>query len=109
MPHKEPLDESQARDFEQTLLDLARSSAAREEKELRAKQGRELNIQLRYIELEGEYPNTSLKIRRFHRSENREIDRSYEIYGDPNFFRDGAPLWSPERIVAHILMEARGG
>jgi hypothetical protein len=109
MTSVQALDESQRKNFERRLLELARTSVAREEKELRAKQGRELNIQLRHIELGGEYPNTHLRIRRFHRIENREIDETYGFYGDPNFFKDGVPLWSPEHIVAHILMEARGG
>ena len=96
--------------FERYLLDLARESAAEEERLHRELQGEELNIQVRDIQLVGEYPDTRLKIKTYDRRRNREFTSSDPIWDLPEYSeKKGDKPRNPERMIGDILMWARGG
>jgi len=92
--------------FERYVLDLAQRWAAEHDRLY----GDNESVLIRHIELRGEYPNTGLKIQTY--DKNRELEQSsvYVLWGRPDFFdAEGNLLVEPERLVADILMLARGG
>jgi hypothetical protein len=104
-------DAVQHRAFERYTLELVSGWAEIEERLHREHFGEEPYIAIREVTLSGEYPRTVLRLRRYHRSLDRETWHTALLWQDPTFFDDetGAPLVSPERMAGDILMLARGG
>jgi len=97
--------------FERYLLDLVRNSAVEEERLYREAKGEDLHILIRDAELQGSYPNTVIRFRRYERARDIEDWTALPIWTDATFFdqETGERRMPPEKIAGDILMLARGG
>jgi hypothetical protein len=105
-------EEVEHRAFEQYVFALIKgwSEAGRQ---LRQKHGMDNQMpgEIREVKLEGEYPDTAIKIRVYRRSLDTESWDSYAIWKGPYFFdqKTGDRLPNIERTCGDILMWASGG
>jgi hypothetical protein len=97
--------------FERYILDLVRGYAAEQERVHRKAKGTDPHILIREAKLEGEYPRTVIRIRRYEPNRDIESWHTELLWEDTTFFdaETGGRLASPGRMASDILMRARGG
>jgi hypothetical protein len=96
------------RAFERYLLELVQGFAAEAERLNREIRGEELNVQVRNVELVGEYPDTALHFQLFDRVRGVERESERRIW-DPDFVNANGRPKSGAYVAGEILTLVRGG
>jgi hypothetical protein len=90
--------------FERYLLDLLRRYAAEEERQKREIFHKEPRLEVRSIEMLGEFPRTTYKFVYVHLRRDEERTESFMLYGNPECFDEkGELLVTGDYIAGEML------
>jgi hypothetical protein len=97
--------------LERYIFDLIKGWAETHDSLYRKHFGRDFRVTIREVTIDGKYPDTQIRLRRYEVARDQEDWYSHALWKDPTFFdpESGQPLMAPEQVAGDILMLARGG
>ncbi|MEO8092529.1 MAG: hypothetical protein ABI726_07470 [bacterium] len=93
---------------EEHIAYIVRETAAVWERHAEIKHGRPETHLVLEVTIEGEYPQTRIRIRVFDRSQDKALTLGYPVWDEGWLNPDGS-RWSQRKIAGDMLMMARGG
>jgi hypothetical protein len=95
--------------YERHVLELVRGYATEHDRLDREHGIYKERYEIPDAEIDGEYPDTCIRLRRVDRHTGKELSQRFPLWLDDSFRNSAGEMYGPEHVAADILIQARGG